>query len=228
MERRLFASASIRPRSLFSLCSVAFLALVVGTAGGCSSSDDRASDEGDVEAAEDEIQIGDPHGDHDGDGLAPEGDSVTEEAADEEASADEDAVDIAAAAAARVASPVPGKKVTYPYGVKNPRYAAGYHTGDDYAAATGTKVVAVRAGKIRWSNSKGGAYGNWIGLDADNGRTYVYCHLSSRSVAAGATIKAGQQLGKVGATGNVTGPHLHFEDHPKGPFKYAQDRKPKW
>jgi len=219
----------LRPRSVFSVFTVAFLAVVVGTAGGCSSSDDRdSSTEGEVEAADDALEIGDAHGDHDGDGLPAEGDTVTEEAPDDLVDAAEDDVDIAAAAAARVASPVPGKKVTYPYGVKNPRYAAGYHTGDDYAAATGTKAVAVRAGKIRWSNSKGGAYGNWIGLDADNGRTYVYCHLSSRSVAAGATIKAGQQIGKVGATGNVTGPHLHFEDHPKGPFKYAQDRKPKW
>ncbi|MBX3264282.1 MAG: M23 family metallopeptidase [Labilithrix sp.] len=131
-------------------------------------------------------------------------------------------------AAKRVASPVPGRGVTYPYGVKNPRYAAGFHTGQDHAAPTGTAVVAVRSGKIRWSNNNGGAYGRWMGLDADNGRTYVYCHLSSRRYKAGTKVKAGQRIGRVGATGNVTGPHLHFEDHPKGPFRYAQVRKPKW
>ncbi|MBX3204776.1 MAG: M23 family metallopeptidase [Labilithrix sp.] len=131
-------------------------------------------------------------------------------------------------AAKRVASPVPGRGVTYPYGVRNPRYAAGFHTGQDHAAPTGTPVVAVRSGKIRWSNNNGGAYGRWMGLDADNGRTYVYCHLSSRRYAAGTKVKAGQRIGRVGATGNVTGPHLHFEDHPKGPFRYAQVRKPKW
>lgn len=128
----------------------------------------------------------------------------------------------------RVASPVPGRKVTYAYGVKNKRYAAGYHTGQDYAAPVGTAVVAVRSGKIRWSNNQGGAYGRWIGLDADNGRTYVYCHLSSRRYGAGRKVKAGERIGRVGATGNVTGPHLHFEDHPKGPFRYGQVRKPKW
>lgn len=128
----------------------------------------------------------------------------------------------------RIASPVPGHHVTYPYGVRNSRYAAGYHTGDDYAAPTGTPVVAVRAGRIRWSNGNGGAYGNWIGLDADNGRTYTYNHLSVRSVTSGQTVKAGQVLGRVGATGNVTGPHLHFEDHPHGNFVYAQCRKPSW
>jgi murein DD-endopeptidase MepM/ murein hydrolase activator NlpD len=128
----------------------------------------------------------------------------------------------------RVASPVPGKVVTYPYGVKNSGYAAGYHTGEDYATPTGSNAVAVRSGTIRWSNDNGGAYGKWMGLDADNGRTYVYCHLSSRLVASGTKVVAGQPLAKTGATGNVTGPHLHFEDHPLGPFVYAQVRKPSW
>lgn len=134
----------------------------------------------------------------------------------------------AAVTTARVPSPVPGKSVTYAFGVKNPRYAAGYHTGEDYATPTGTNAVAVRSGTIRWSNDAGGAYGKWIGLDADNGRTYVYCHLSSRLVAAGTKVTAGQVIAKTGATGNVTGPHLHFEDHPLGPFVYAQVRKPNW
>jgi murein DD-endopeptidase MepM/ murein hydrolase activator NlpD len=132
-----------------------------------------------------------------------------------------------AAAAAKVKSPVPGYTVTYPYGVKNPRYAAGYHTGDDYASPTGTKVVAVLDGTIAWSNNNGGAYGRWIGLRATNGRDYVYCHLSVRSVSTGDKVVAGQKLGEVGATGNVTGPHLHFEDRPKG-GGYGNDRKPKW
>jgi murein DD-endopeptidase MepM/ murein hydrolase activator NlpD len=131
-------------------------------------------------------------------------------------------------AGARAESPVAGKEVTYPYGVKNDRYAAGYHTGEDYATPTGSAAIAVRSGKIAWSNDNGGAYGKWMGLDADNGRTYVYCHLSTRMLAAGATVKAGDPIGKTGATGNVTGPHLHFEDHPLGPFKYGQVRKPTW
>ncbi len=69
----------------------------------------------------------------------------------------EENTETAAAAAARVASPVPGYKVTYPYGIKDPRYAAGYHTGDDYAAPTGSKVVAVLGGTIVWSNNNGGS-----------------------------------------------------------------------
>jgi len=134
----------------------------------------------------------------------------------------------AADPSARVASPVPDKVVTYAYGVRNPRYAAGFHTGQDYATPTGSSALALRSGTIRWSNDAGGAYGRWIGLDADNGRTYVYCHLSSRLVAAGTRVSAGQVIAKTGATGNVTGPHLHLEDHPRGNFVYAQVRKPSW
>jgi murein DD-endopeptidase MepM/ murein hydrolase activator NlpD len=131
-------------------------------------------------------------------------------------------------APSRAPSPVPGYRVTYPYGVKNSRYAAGYHTGEDYASPVGTPAVAVRPGIVRWSNDAGGAYGSWIGIEADNGRTYVYCHLSARAVAVGSKVLAGQRVGRVGATGNVTGPHLHFEDHPVGRFVYAQVRKPTW
>jgi murein DD-endopeptidase MepM/ murein hydrolase activator NlpD len=85
----------------------------------------------------------------------------------------------------------------------------------------------VLGGTIVWSNNNGGAYGRWIGLRATNGRDYVYCHLSVRSVSTGATVVPGQKLGEVGATGNVTGPHLHFEDRPKG-GGYGQVRKPTW
>ncbi|MGW1077812.1 peptidoglycan-binding protein [Streptomyces sp. NPDC002537] len=135
--------------------------------------------------------------------------------------------DIGGPAGDRVPSPVPGHTVSYAFGTPNTGYSSGYHTGDDYAAPAGTPVVAVRPGVIAWANSDGGAYGSWIGLEADNGRTYVYCHLSDRSVTAGEHVRAGQQLGKVGATGNATGPHLHFEDRPRG-GQYGQVRKPMW
>ncbi|WP_052848182.1 peptidoglycan DD-metalloendopeptidase family protein [Streptomyces avicenniae] len=127
----------------------------------------------------------------------------------------------------RVASPVSGHtRIGTAYGVRG-SWSAGYHTGDDYPAPTGTPVVAVRSGTIAWSDGDGGSYGTWIGLNADNGRLYVYCHLSHRAVGKGDKVKAGQQLGKVGVTGNTTGPHLHFEDRPKG-GGYASGRKPAW
>lgn len=128
----------------------------------------------------------------------------------------------------RVKSPVPGYGVNYPFGVRNSRYAAGFHTGEDHAAPTGTPVVAVRSGTVAWSNGNGGAYGNWIGLRADNGHVYMYAHLSSRSVSAGQKVAAGQHLGKVGATGNVTGPHLHFEMSRGSTWSYGSVQKPTW
>ncbi len=128
----------------------------------------------------------------------------------------------------KVASPVPGHLATYAYGVKNSRYAAGYHTGADYAAFTGTPVVAVRNGRIIRSDSAGGAYGNWIQLLGDDGHVYMYAHLSARQVSVGQSVKAGQQIGKVGATGNVTGPHLHFEKSKGSSWRYGWVEKPTW
>ncbi|MFD5749459.1 peptidoglycan DD-metalloendopeptidase family protein [Streptomyces sp. NPDC127033] len=128
----------------------------------------------------------------------------------------------------RVASPVPGygTNAGNPYG-KPGSYQAGFHTGSDYPAPKGTKVVAVRAGTIAVSNNNGDSYGTWIHLNADNGRTYVYCHLSKRSVSVGDKVKAGEKLGEVGSTGNSTGPHLHLEDRPRG-GGYGNVRKPSW
>ena len=169
-----------------------------------------------------ELAAGDDHGNGTGtEQPPPDAGAVDAAPSTPDAGAD-------AAVAARVPSPVPGKVVTYAYGIKNSSYAAGYHTGDDYATPTGSSILAVRGGTIQWSNDSGGAYGKWMGLMADNGRVYVYCHLSTRTAQAGAVVQAGEVLGKTGATGNVTGPHLHFEDHPPGPFKYGMQRKPAW
>ncbi|GAB7110904.1 hypothetical protein JCM4814A_92220 [Streptomyces phaeofaciens JCM 4814] len=132
----------------------------------------------------------------------------------------------------RVPSPVPGHKVSFEFYERGP-YAwkpdgVGRHTGQDYAAGSGVPVVAVRSGTITWSNERGKEYGQWIGLAADNGYVYTYCHLSQRQVNAGQHVAAGQQLGKVGTTGNSTGPHLHFEMS-KGPaWSYGNVAKPTW
>ncbi|MFD8201526.1 peptidoglycan DD-metalloendopeptidase family protein [Streptomyces sp. NPDC059701] len=136
----------------------------------------------------------------------------------------------ATAGGGRAPSPVPGHKVTFEFYQRGP-YAwkpdgVGRHTGQDFAAQSGTPVVAVRSGTIAWSNGDGGAYGQWIGLSADNGHVYTYCHLSQRQAKAGQKVAAGQQLGRVGTTGNSTGPHLHFEMS-KGPtWAYGNVAKP--
>jgi murein DD-endopeptidase MepM/ murein hydrolase activator NlpD len=86
----------------------------------------------------------------------------------------------------------------------------GKHTGIDYAVPKGTPVVAQLPGTVS-SVNPGPDYGTAVVIDHDNGYQTVYGHLSSRDVKVGDQIKPGQRIGKSGDSGNVTGPHLHYE-----------------
>lgn len=110
-------------------------------------------------------------------------------------------------------NPVPGKSVTTPYHKTGSLWkACGWHTGQDYAAPMGTVVVAARAGTVRHVNY-GNAFGSkQLAVVCSDGSEDFYAHMSNRA-AAGTKVAAGQQVGRVGAEGNVTGPHLHFERH---------------
>ena len=124
-------------------------------------------------------------------------------------------------------NPVPGYSITTPFG-KPGSWAAGYHTGDDYAAPTGTKVVATRGGVVKssgWSGW-GSAYGLHVVIET-NGVRHGYAHLSASKVSAGQTVAQGQQIGNVGSTGNSTGPHLHYEER-VSPFGYSNHRNPEF
>ena len=78
----------------------------------------------------------------------------------------------------------------------------------DLPVGTGTPAIAVRAGTVvRIDDS---SCGRGINLTGTDGAIYTYCHFSNWSVAHGATVSAGQQIGLTGNTGNSTGPHLHF------------------
>ena len=92
---------------------------------------------------------------------------------------------------------------------------ANYHTGLDFAAPSGTPLVATANGVIT-SAGYDGAYGNKTVLTLDDGTELWYCHQTSMSVSEGDVVRAGQVIGSVGATGNVTGPHLHLEVRPGG------------
>ncbi|MGP3687532.1 M23 family metallopeptidase [Streptomyces sp. IBSNAI002] len=105
--------------------------------------------------------------------------------------------------------PTSAYTLTSHYGVAGSMWSSGHHTGLDFAAPTGTPAKAVAAGKITsagWS----GAYGYRIVLELEDGTEVWYCHLSSMSVTSG-SVAPGETIGRVGATGNVTGPHLHLE-----------------
>jgi len=83
------------------------------------------------------------------------------------------------------------------------------HTGLDIAAATGTPVAAPSAGSVALVANRF-LTGNTVVLDHGSGMFSMYCHLDSTAVIAGDELTTGQLLGKVGATGRVTGPHLHW------------------
>lgn len=78
----------------------------------------------------------------------------------------------------------------------------------DLPVPTGTPAYAVRAGSVVRINDSSCGLG--INLTGTDSAVYTYCHLSAWSVAHGATVSPGQQVGLTGNTGNSTGPHLHF------------------
>jgi murein DD-endopeptidase MepM/ murein hydrolase activator NlpD len=88
-----------------------------------------------------------------------------------------------------------------------------YHRGVDYGGAVGSPVVAPAAGRVALVGfvSQGfKLHGNTIGLDHGQGVTTIYLHLSKILVKEGGIVQAGQVIGTVGATGGVTGAHLHW------------------
>ena len=110
-------------------------------------------------------------------------------------------------------SPVPGIQ-TAGYGAV---YTSGIwsstgnqHKGVDYAAPLGTPVHATMPGVVS-GDSISSDYGNAILIDHPNGYSTLYAHLSNKEVSPGSQVNAGQEIGKVGQSGNTTGPGLHYE-----------------
>ncbi|MER5443373.1 peptidoglycan DD-metalloendopeptidase family protein [Streptomyces sp. NPDC002790] len=84
------------------------------------------------------------------------------------------------------------------------------HTGQDFAVPTGTPVHAVGAGTVVFTGC-GDGFGNQVVLRHADGYYTQYAHLSRIGVTTGERLRAGETLALSGATGNVSGPHLHFE-----------------
>jgi murein DD-endopeptidase MepM/ murein hydrolase activator NlpD len=122
----------------------------------------------------------------------------------------------AAAAAARAGG---GAAVVLPAaGTTSSCYGARWgvtHLGIDIAAPTGTPIYAATSGTVERAGPATG-FGLAVYVRADDGTVTVYGHESRDYVTAGQRVVAGQQIAAVGARGQATGPHLHFEVHPDG------------
>ncbi|MHC0431803.1 M23 family metallopeptidase [Streptomyces sp. O3] len=100
-------------------------------------------------------------------------------------------------------------KISAPYGIRSGGHA-GHHTGVDFAVPTGTPVRAVGSGTVVLA-ARSGDYGKAVTIRMTDGHYTLYTHLSRIAVRVGQRVRAGTHLGRSGATGRVTGPHLHFE-----------------
>ncbi|TQK51393.1 murein DD-endopeptidase MepM/ murein hydrolase activator NlpD [Streptomyces sp. SLBN-118] len=107
-------------------------------------------------------------------------------------------------------APISGSYISTGYKTGGAVWSSGSHTGIDFHAASGTTVHAVGSGTVVEAGW-GGAYGNNVVIKMRDGSYTQYGHLSSITVSVGQSVTPGAQIGLSGATGNTTGPHLHFE-----------------
>lgn len=94
----------------------------------------------------------------------------------------------------------------------------GFHSGIDIDGSTGQAVHAAASGVVVYAGW-GGGYGRMVAIDHGGGLVTRYAHLSAISVRAGQRVSQGQVIGSVGATGNATGSHLHFEVLENGSYR---------
>ncbi|WUW22776.1 M23 family metallopeptidase [Streptomyces sp. NBC_01463] len=114
--------------------------------------------------------------------------------------------------AASYAIPTSSYTITSTFGEAGSMWSSGYHTGLDFAAPTGTPIKAIHSGTVK-SAGYSGSYGYRTVLELEDGTELWFCHQSSMDVSIGQKVTTGDTIGRVGATGNVTGPHLHLEVH---------------
>lgn len=111
--------------------------------------------------------------------------------------------------------PYAGKfKITKLYGTPPPagvHYALGYHSGVDLVGLDDKTVRAIAPGSVYRIGYDPDGWGNYVVIRQADGRYAIYCHLAVVKIAAAAKVTPGQAIGIEGATGQVTGRHLHLE-----------------
>lgn len=100
--------------------------------------------------------------------------------------------------------------ITSKYGYRYIFGAYSWHSGLDIGAARGTNIVAADGGKVTYAGWRG-SYGKLVIITHDDGSQTYYAHCSTILVKKGDKVYQGQNIAKVGSTGNSTGPHIHFE-----------------
>ena len=108
------------------------------------------------------------------------------------------------------APPMTGYRLTGRFGDTSSMWSSGMHTGLDFAAPAGTPIRSIADGVVKQA-SYDGSYGYKTVVTLPDGGEVWYCHQDRLAVHAGQRLAVGQVLGYVGATGNVTGAHLHME-----------------
>ncbi len=111
-------------------------------------------------------------------------------------------------------TPIDGARISSGYGMRR-HPIRGYnrmHRGLDFAAPTGTPIMAAGSGVVEYAG-RNGAYGHYVRLRHPNEYHTVYAHMSryGGGIRSGARVEQGDIIGYVGATGEATGPHLHYE-----------------
>ncbi|OEU96920.1 M23 family metallopeptidase [Streptomyces oceani] len=114
--------------------------------------------------------------------------------------------------------------LTASYGTGGDRWSSD-HSGQDFGVPTGTEVKAVHEGTVVTAGD-GGAYGNNIVIEHDNGKYSQYAHLSKFDVSVGDKVNTGERIASSGNTGNSSGPHLHFEVRDTPAYGSAVDPVP--
>jgi len=93
---------------------------------------------------------------------------------------------------------------------------ARFHSGIDLIASAGTGVAAAGPGRVTWAGWRNGGWGELVVIAHAHGVRSMYAHLSRIEVRLGQRVGAGFEIGRVGETGDATGPHLHFEVRVRG------------
>jgi peptidase M23-like protein/putative peptidoglycan binding protein len=111
-----------------------------------------------------------------------------------------------------LAWPLTNARLGDPFGPRANRF----HAGIDLIARARTPVYAAREGRVVFADWSEGGYGFLVVIDHGHGERTFYAHLSRIDVKAGVWVGQGVRVGLVGATGDATGPHLHFEVRVRG------------